>query len=165
MNDVYYFHQTPEKLAKELIKYVPIEENDVLYEPFKGEGAFYNNFPTGNKKIWSEIQEGVDFRTINEPYDWVITNPPFRLENNDGKEKNAVWQLFEYFADRANKGIAFLINSNCCLTPRRYDILFKKGFSLVRMVVCNVKKWRGRYYFMVFKKNEKPIVDYLIENY
>lgn len=38
-DDTYYFHQTPEELCKELIKHVPYDENDILFEPFKGEGV------------------------------------------------------------------------------------------------------------------------------
>jgi hypothetical protein len=163
--ETYYLHQTPNELAKRLIEYVPIDKEDILYEAFRGEGAFYNNFPANNKKIWSEIEEGIDYKTVKDEYDWVITNPPFSLENKDGKRENAVWYLLNYFSDTAKKGIAFLVNDVCLLTPKRYDILAKKGFSLVRIVVCNIKKWRGRYYFLIFKKNGTPIIDYLTNNF
>jgi hypothetical protein len=52
------------------------------------------------------------------------------------------------------KGMAFLGNDRCLatLTPRRLDILQNNGIYLHSIVVCNVKKWRGRYYFLIFKK-------------
>ena len=43
--DTYAFHQTPVALAQALIPRIPLEPNDTLYEAFKGEGAFYDNFP------------------------------------------------------------------------------------------------------------------------
>jgi hypothetical protein len=53
--ETYLFHQTPEELCKELIKFVPYEENDILLEPFKGEGNFYRNFPTTTINEWCEL--------------------------------------------------------------------------------------------------------------
>ena len=61
-DETYYFHQTPEDLCKELIKEVPFENNDKVLEPFKGEGAFYNNLPTNIEKDWCEILEGRDYK-------------------------------------------------------------------------------------------------------
>jgi len=150
----YLFHQTPSDIAAELIQYVPIEENDILYEPFKGEGAFYNNFPESNVKIYTEIKENLDYKDNNDIYDWVISNPHFRLETNNVR-RNAFWVLVDYFTDRARKGVAFLGNDYCLstLTPRRLNILKEKGFTVNKIVVCNIKKWRGRYFFIILEKD------------
>jgi len=43
----YYFHQTPYKLAKDLIADIDFTDVKNIYEPFCGEGAFYNQFPEG----------------------------------------------------------------------------------------------------------------------
>jgi hypothetical protein len=45
----YQFHQTPRECAKDLIPFVPLVEGDIVVEPFKGEGAFYDYFPDENE--------------------------------------------------------------------------------------------------------------------
>ena len=162
----YFLHQTPSELAKDLIPKVPIIPTDRLYEPFKGEGAFYNHFPAENPKDWSEITEGRDYLHNEAEYDWVITNPPFRLQLTDSKRVNSFWHLLDYYSVRAKKGIAFLGMDTCfgTLTPRRLNILKERGWGITSITVCSVKKWRGRYYFVVFEK--KPsIIGFLPTNY
>lgn len=70
---------TPEHIAKMLIgKIKPfIKEKDSLYDPFKGKGSFFNNFPKQNLSWWSEIKEGKDFFDCDGKVDWIISNPPY----------------------------------------------------------------------------------------
>ncbi len=152
-NDVYYFHQTPELLCKELLKHIDLKPKDKVYEPFRGEGAFYNSLPDYVEKDWTEITDGRDYINYEKEYDWVITNPPFRLDNGV-KRVNAFFQLLKYYSTRAKKGIAFLGNDRCfaTLTPNRLRDLKQIGWHIHNIVVCNVKKWRGRYFFIIFKK-------------
>lgn len=165
-NDIYYFHQTPNDLAKDLIQTLNISNTDKLYEPFRGEGAFFNNFPTINTKIWSEIVDGINYTDITEDYDWVITNPPFKLDFEIGRA-NSFWFLLKYFADRAKKGIAFLANDRCfgTLTPTRIAYMNEKGWFLSNITVCSVKKWRGRYFFLVFTKTPSTFYKCLKNTY
>jgi hypothetical protein len=161
----YLFHQTPAQLAKDLMQFVPLVESDVLIEPFRGEGAFYNSFPEQNEKLWAEIKEGRDYRDISGEYDWVISNPPFRLDL-EGKRVNSFWYLVDYFTKRARKGVAFLANDTCfsAINPSRHKILEERGWGITKIVVCCIKKWRGRYFFIILEK--KPsIVKYLVNNY
>jgi tRNA G10 N-methylase Trm11 len=140
-----------------------LEPGDILLEPFKGEGSFYNNFPENTTNHFTEIEEGLDYKDFKQTVDWVLTNPPFRLET-DTKRVNSFYPLLEYFSDKVNKGIAFLANDRCfsTLTPRRMKILEQKNLFLNKIVVCNVRKWRGRYFFIVFKKGEpSQFFDYL----
>ena len=150
MNDPYLFHQTPTALARLLVATLPLAEGDVLVEPFRGEGAFWDAFPEGFTKDWAEITQGRDYTSLKD-YDWVITNPPFRMEG-----KNTVFPLLEYYSDRARKGIAFLVNDKgfCTLTPTRLASLQSKGWGLTALHVCAVPKWRGRYYWLVWEKNK-----------
>ena len=162
-DEVYHFHQTPEALCKELVKHIPdLTTEDVVFEPFMGEGNFVRAFPDTQNLITTEIQDGADYKSIDletTPIDWVITNPPFRLEEPTGEEGstkrvNAFFKLTEYFAGRTNKGVAFLGNSDClsALTPPRLKKLYKENHVYIyKIVVCSVKKWRGRYYFIIFK--------------
>jgi hypothetical protein len=165
-NETYYLHQTPKELAKDLMKFVPITNEDILYEPFKGEGAFYDAFPEHNTKLWAEINDGVDYKDITEPYDWIITNPPFRLDSDTGRV-NAFWTIINYFSDKATKGMAFLGNDYCfsTLTPKRLEILNNKGWYIQKIVVSSVKKWRGRYFFIILTKKENTFYNYLLTNY
>jgi len=165
-DETYYFHQTPETLAIELIKKIPILETDIVHEPFKGEGSFYNNFPKC-KKVYSEIAENKDYRDYTDKIDWVITNPPFRLENDKGKLVNSFFPLLEYYADKVDKGVAFLGNDYCfsTLTPLRMKRLNEMGLYLQGYTICNIRKWRGRYFFMIFTKKKNDNINYLIENY
>lgn len=165
--DTYTLHQTPASLAKDLIALLPLNQTDVLCEPFKGEGAFFNNFPADNPKIWAEIRQGKDYTQITEEYDWVITNPPFRLEGTDGKGKNAIADLLLYFLARARKGVAFLVSDYGLgtLTPRRRKQIEDLGWNLTQMTMCQVSKWRGRYYFLVFTKSQSTCLSYLSGKY
>ncbi len=165
-DDTYYFHQTPSQLAKDLIPFVPLEPTDILLEPFKGEGAFYNNFPEANPKDWCEITEGRDYKDHAQPYDWVISNPPFRLEEGAGRV-NAFWFLVDYYTQHARKGVAFLGNDSCfsTLTPRRLQILRERGWSVNKVVVCSIKKWRGRYFFIILQKQSNNFYNHLVSNY
>lgn len=67
---------TPPKIAKKIISALPIEPTDFLLDPFKGEGAFYDQFPD-NPKDWCEITGGRDFYDWDTEVDWVISNPPY----------------------------------------------------------------------------------------
>jgi hypothetical protein len=169
MNDaeVYLFHQTPKKCAIDLMQFVPLVEGDKVLEPFKGEGAFYDAFPDFVEKDWCEITAGRDYKDYEGEFDWVVSNPPFRLENADGKRVNAFWTLLDFYTARARKGVAFFANDACMctLTPRRLAILKGRGFMLTKLVVASVKKWRGRYFLMVFQKDVPTCVEYLSENY
>jgi len=164
--EAYLFHQTPIELCRDLMKYVQIQETDRLYEPFKGEGCFYNSFPAANQKDWSEIQQGRDFKDYVGEYDWVITNPPFRLQQEEGRI-NSFWYLLDYYTSRARKGVAFLGNDRCfsALTPRRIEILKQKGWYINKIVVCSVRKWRGRYFFIILGKKPSDFYTSLLTNY
>ena len=164
--ETYLFHQTPAECAKDLIAFLDIAPTDILYEPFKGEGAFYNNFPTANPKLWAELEQGVDYRDVSGAYDWVITNPPFKLDTGK-KQVNSFYFLLDYFLQRANKGVAFLGNDACLatLTPKRLNEIHRRGWYLSKIVVCNIKKWRGRYFFVVFTKTPNNFYNFLLTSY
>ena len=164
--DTYLLHQTPRSLATDLIALTPLGDGDVVLEPFRGEGAFYDALPACVEKHWCERELGRDYTDFAGRLDWVISNPPYRLDVED-KRINALWLLLDYFSVRVEKGIAFLINDKCLssLTPRRLELLHQRGLHLVKMVVCSVKKWRGRYYYLIFQKGESGAFTHLLKNY
>lgn len=152
--DMYLFHQTPNNLARDLMQFVPLAEGDICYEPFSGEGAFYNNFPDFVTRHWSEITRGRNYKDHTASYDWVVTNPPFKVPNDKGILKNAIYPLLLYFAERATKGIAFLVSEYAfaSLTPVRIAKMKAFGFFLKSITICAVKNWRGRYVFLIWTK-------------
>ena len=164
--ETYLLHQTPSELAKDLLRFVPISDTDVLFEPFKGEGAFYDNFPAANTKLWCELEQGRDYRDISSGFDWVITNPPFQVDTG-GRRINSFYYLLDYFLDRATKGVAFLANDTCfsTLTPLRLGKIKQRGWNITKIVVCSVKKWRGRYFFVIFEKTNTTFYHCLPTNY
>ena len=167
-DDTYYFHQTPPELCKELIKLVPLVPDDIVLEPFKGEGGFYDNLPDFVKPKSCEIEEGRDYKDFNEYVDWVITNPPFQLENETIKKReNTFFKLLKYYTGKAGKGIAFLGNDTCfgTLTPKRLKELSADGWYIHNIVVCSVKKWRGRYFFIIFKKEYSDFYKFVDGNF
>lgn len=70
---------TPPHVAKALIGLLPITSGQTLLDPFKGTGAFYNNFPHGTIVSWCEIDEGSDFFKCQAKFDWIISNPPYSI--------------------------------------------------------------------------------------
>lgn len=171
-SEMYMFHQTPAELAADLIQFVPLEASDRCYEPFAGENAFYNAFPYfslrgGSLKDWSEITLGKCYKDYDKEYDWVITNPPFKIPNDKGILKNAIFPLLLYFAARAKKGIAFLVSDYAfnSLTPVRIAKMKSLGFYLQSLTICAIKEWRGRYYFMVWTKTPTNFLTCLNKTY
>ena len=164
--ETYYFHQTPVELCKELIKYISLVQGDRVLEPFKGEGGFYDNFPDFVEKDWCEIEEGRDYKNYDKPIDWVITNPPFRLQEGT-KRENSFWKLLKYYTERVNKGIAFLANDYCfgTLTPKRLRELNENGWYIHNICSCCIKKWRGRYFWIVFKREYSDFYKYVEGNF
>lgn len=166
-SDMYMFHQTPAELAADLMRFIPLEASDRYYEPFAGENAFFNSFPNFALKDWSEITRGRDYKDYNKEYDWVITNPPFKIPNDKGVLKNAIFPLLLYFAARAKKGIAFLVSDYAfnSLTPIRIAKMEALGFYLQSLTFCAVKEWRGRYIFMVWSKTPTNFLTCLTKTY
>lgn len=68
-NDIVY---TPGALALSIITH--FKPSGRICEPCKGNGAFTQHLPDCD---WWEIQEGRDFLTCSESYDWIVTNPPW----------------------------------------------------------------------------------------
>lgn len=162
----YYLHQTPSKLAKDLIAQIDFSHVKNIYEPFAGEGSFYGNFPEGIPKYKSEIEDGQDFQNFNldeNDIDTIITNPPFKLEG-----KNMFFKLIMYFFSYLSvKNVYFLCNDYCLgsLTPSRRKIMEDENIYINSITTCSVKKWRGRYYFIHFSNNKNDSFKYLLTNY
>jgi len=147
-------HQTPRKLAKDLIADIDFTNVKVLYEPFSGENAFYDNFPNGITKHRTEITDGLDT---------IISNPPYQLNG-----KNAYFSLIMFFFSIDCIQNVYFLSSNTCwnsLTPPRRKVMEDAGIYISKITTCSVKKWRDRYYFIHFSRKKNDIFKYLLEIY
>ena len=165
-DDQYYFHQTIPELCKDIISNIPFNDDDILYEPFSGEGNFYNNFPEELEKHKSEIEDGLDFRDFD--YEGIkpttiISNPPFRIDN-----KNAFFDILLFFAKIRHIKKMYILWSSYCfssLTPPRMLKLNQANLYLNKITCVNVKKWHGRYYLMEFSRVYNENFDYYLKIY
>jgi len=135
-NDVFF---TPEPLAIELIAAVDIEPSDSILDPFKGEGAFFGNFPPCAFKDWAEITEGRDFFSESRRFDWLISNPPFSLMSKVLLKTCAL----------SIKGFAYIIPAHS-LSYRRIKECESFGFYLSKTIYFqNPSAW-GMGFQMMF---------------
>ena len=144
-------HYTPEKAVKDLLSLIPFEENDIALDPASGHNkVWYRCFPCRKDEV--EIEEGKDFFKYTSKVDWVVGNPPFR---------DFVKYLL-YAPNIARKGFAFLIGHSRInqITPKRLSDIESKGFYLSKMHICTFKAWFGRYYFVVFTRQESDSFSY-----
>lgn len=165
-SDQYHFHQTPYKLAKDLISLIDFTDIKNIWEPFAGENNFYNNLPADIPKFRSEIEDGEDYLDFNieaNQIHTIITNPPFKIDG-----KNMFFNLIMYFFSHSCiQNIYFLCNDVCfgSLTPSRRKLMEDEGIFINEITTCAVKKWRGRYYFIKFTRKNNDSFKYLLENY
>lgn len=71
---------TPRHIAKRIIDQLPINKNDRVLDPFRGDGAFYDQFPFTSRD-WCEIKDDKDFFDYDYEVDWIISNPPYSKFN------------------------------------------------------------------------------------
>jgi len=167
MNSLRADTETPRPLARRLIRLVSWSDGDRFYEPFRGNGAFYDAMP--EPKDWAEISLGRDFFKY-KPFDGtcehIISNPPFRTVIN-GRLSNAYISILERCMTIATKSIALLISHKIfnSLTPIRLEKYKRQGWVITKIHVVNVKKWFGRYYFIIFERGYKSIISWDIRNW
>ena len=54
---------------------IPTTDDEVWFDPFRGKGVYYDNFPAANKKEWCEIEDGKDFFEFNGKVDVICSQP------------------------------------------------------------------------------------------
>ena len=164
-SEMYYFHQTTKELAKKIIDDIEWQDGENVYEPFAGEQAFYSQLPANVNKYYTEIEEGLCYKNFN--YDEVkintiLSNPPFRIDG-----KNCFFKLLEYFSTKDVDRIIFLCNDYCLnsLTPKRLKKLNDNKLYINKIITCNVKKWRGRYYVITFGRIPNLSFQYFLNTF
>lgn len=165
-DDLYWLHQTPFELCKDIISNIPFNDDEILLEPFAGENGFYDNFPEELSKHRCEIEDGLCFKDFD--YDHIkpttiITNPPFKLNG-----RNAFFDILLFFAKIRHIKKMYILGSSYCfnsLTPPRMLKLNQAGIYLNKISCVNVKKWAGRYYLMEFSRVYNDNFDYYLKIY
>ncbi len=158
---------TPVALACEIIDSLDWDHGEVVLEPARGTGPFFDNLPDYVVKDWCEILEDRDFFDYFEQCDTVITNPPFKSTMIDGKRTNMVVPYLEHAMELARKRIVFLINAKSfmALTPRRLQSWSDAGWHVTGIKVVSVKGWFGRYFVVRFEQDKPPVLQWDTNNY
>jgi len=140
------FHYTNEQMVKDLISITPLS-GSVLDAGSGKNKIWYNNIPKELIRYECEIEDGVDFLTQwNTEVDWTIGNPPFSVG----------WKFLERAIEISRVGVAFLGNINFfnCLNQNRLQQLKENGWYINKIHIVSDKRWFGRYYFIIFTKEE-----------
>tara|TARA_R110002012_G_scaffold266431_2_gene449972 strand:+ start:1516 stop:2022 length:507 start_codon:yes stop_codon:yes gene_type:complete len=140
-NDKFY---TPEILSKEILSLFNFKDKEIILDPCRGQGAFFNNYPTNTNNFWCEIDEGKDYLNYNNKVDYVITNPPYSILN----------KFIDKSIEICNKGFGFLLHQHALTLPR-LNKLKKNGFYLTKYHLCKVWNWYGHQVFVFFEKENK----------
>ena len=142
-------HYTDENLVKYCLSLINYKDKELVLDAGSGKNkVWFNNIIAPKDEC--EIDEGKDFLKYDKKVDWVVGNPPYKF----------CWEFFEKAFDIANKGVGFLISINMFnkFTPKRLEEIKNKGFTMRKIAVVSVKRWYGRYYFVIFTKQENDFM-------
>jgi|GEM_PF-3582910 hypothetical protein len=137
-NDKFY---TPRVLAGKLISSTPLIENDVVMEPFRGSGAFYDNLPDFVDKRWAEMEDGKDAFWFPANVDWIVTNPPYSMIDKTLSTATA----------SCRKGFGLLLLMHA-ITPARLEYCQQRGFGLSTMFLTKVFNWYGISAYCIWRR-------------
>lgn len=140
-NDVIY---TPKELAINCINSFDLKKNDIVLDPFFGNGIFYNNYPDYVDKVFCEIASpyNKDFFKFNEQVDYIISNPPFSKINN----------VLEHTIEITKKGFGYILAAHN-LTEKRVKFINNNNFGITGFAFYWVKEWFG--FPVIFIRCEK----------
>ncbi|MFA5014797.1 MAG: hypothetical protein WC549_04590 [Actinomycetota bacterium] len=148
------FHYTNEQMVKDLIAITPISGS--VLDTGSGKNKIWFNNLSG-EKYECEIEDGCDFYKWDRKIDWIIGNPPF----HEG------WKFLDKASLISKVGIAFLGNLNfwnSCL-PNRFELLKERGFYLNKLHIVQDKRWFGRYYYLIFTKENNNFLTWERKTY
>ena len=149
--------QTPVSLCSHIVGLFQWQAGEVVLEPARGDGGFYNVLPACVVRQYCEYREGLDFFDFEGEVDTVITNPPFKERG-----QNLVIPFLDKSLRVARKRVIFLINHNAflSLTPVRLRGWRELGWGVAKLKVFSVKKWFGRYYLVVFERRGDSVLEF-----
>lgn len=150
-NDKFYTPLSLVKIHLERIKDIP--GNSIIFEPFYGEGAYYNEmikiFPNCAIK-YTEIDKGLDFFEYTEKVDYIISNPPYSIIN----------KVLEHSISLKPKIISYLIGFHN-LTANRIEYMNANGYYISDFHLTKVFKWYGMSLIVTFSNEiDKNIISF-----
>ena len=147
---------TKPEMAKHLIGLIDFKDGDIVMEPCRGDGAFYNNLPDNVIKEWCEINEDKDFLEYQgRKFDICLANPPF-------VPRKLFWSFMQKSMDFTNRQIYWLINISSLnvFTPKRLEEMKTKGWFIESFYVVSDKRWFGRYIWLKIGRNDNNIFNW-----
>ena len=116
--DEYY---TPEYAIKPILKYIP--NTATIWCPFDTPDSNYVKMllARGNKVIMSHLDSGGDFFTLDDPCDFIVSNPPYSLNT----------EVFERLFS-LNRPFAMLVGVvGIFESQRRFNLFRKNNFEIM----------------------------------
>jgi len=149
-NDKYY---TPESLVRLHLSNIQSQESLLVYEPFRGKGAYFNlfaeYFPTSFYH-WSEIDDGFDFFDYRGEPDIIVSNPPFSILN----------RVFQRCYELNPRIISLLLLQHA-VTPCRIRDANQAGYYVVGYHLTRVDRWFGCAVILTLSREvEKNLVSF-----
>jgi len=142
-NDCIY---TPTPLALTMIKMTDIQSDEVVLDPSKGGGVFFDNLPDC-KKYYCEISEGIDFYDWHMPVDVVIGNPPY-----------SEWtKWLEHTLRICKKRFCYIFGMNS-LTGNRLQMIREAGFGITKIHTVKVAWWMTQSLVVVAERGAESIL-------
>jgi hypothetical protein len=146
---------TNPEMAKHLISQINFNNNDIVMEPCKGSGSFYNNLPANITKEFCEINEGRDYLNYNGHVDITLSNPPFT-------PRKLFWDFHKKAMETTRREIYWLINmaSLNVFTPKRLKEMNDLGWFINSFHIVTDKRWFGRYVWVKISKINNNVLTY-----
>tara|TARA_R110000751_G_scaffold201807_1_gene306503 strand:- start:46 stop:582 length:537 start_codon:yes stop_codon:yes gene_type:complete len=143
---------TNPEMAIHLISRIEFKDGDVVIEPCKGDGAFYNNLPDNVEKEWCEINEGKDYLDYEGEVDICLSNPPF-------VPRKLFWSFMQKSMEITKRKIYWLVNigSLNVFTPKRLEEMKSKSWFIQSFHVVSDKRWFGRYVWIEIGKEDNSM--------
>tara|TARA_R110000823_G_scaffold217979_1_gene347286 strand:- start:1144 stop:1710 length:567 start_codon:yes stop_codon:yes gene_type:complete len=145
---------TKATMAKYLIDRITWKPGELVCEPCKGDGAFYDNLPDYVIKSWYEINEGRDYLgTERMSVNTTISNPPF-------VPRKLFWNFMVRAMETTTDRIFWLINISSLnvLTKNRLNEMGSKLWFIQNLHIVSDKRWFGRYCMMELGRTDKGFI-------
>lgn len=148
---------TNPEMAKDLISLIPFQKGDIVMEPCRGDGAFYNHLKEMDITAeWCEIDEGRDYLDYDGEVDITLSNPPFA-------PRKLFWDFHMKAMDTTRREIYWLINmlSLNVFTTKRLTIMREKGWFINNLTIVNDRRWFGRCCWVKITRKENGFLTFV----
>jgi hypothetical protein len=142
-NDNFYTPPAVVKLHLERFNNIP--DNSIIFEPFYGGGAYYDEmikmFPKC-KIEYTEIEKGLDFFEYKNHVDFIISNPPYSI----------IDKVLDHSISLKPKIISYLIGFHN-LTTKRIEYMNNHGYFITDFHLTKIYAWYGMSLIITFSNS------------